>query len=123
MSSDDRTAFYTDVRNYFCAAVDYVLKKFPLQDSLLAHAEVADVCKRVDQDFKSVQFFADRYPCLLKAPIETVEQEFLRYQVDTLPDGIINAPRVDTQWVLIGNLKEPGCSDFKYANLMYVARY
>ena len=43
LSSDDETAFFQSVMNYFMIACDYIIKKLPVNDPLLQHAEVADI--------------------------------------------------------------------------------
>ena len=105
MSSEDRTEFYSSVRQYYVKGVEYVLKKFPFHDQLLKHAEVVDVAKRGDASFESVKFFMDRFPCTLPKNVESVddqmydqiEEEFLKYQVDGKLD-FEEKDRIDCQW-------------------------
>ena len=86
MSSDDRTEFYTPVRLFFSNALDYIFKKFPLQDDALMHAEVVDIEKRKVVKFASVQYFISRFPCIVPATCtgnssqitDRLQMEFLR---------------------------------------------
>jgi hypothetical protein len=44
-------SFFQSVRNYFMIACDYIIKKLPVNDPLLQHAEVADIKLRTSQKF------------------------------------------------------------------------
>ena len=57
--------FYSNVRQYFAAACDYIKKNLPLNDPVLCHAEVADTDNQVTAKASSLEFFMKRYPCLL----------------------------------------------------------
>jgi hypothetical protein len=65
MTSNDRSEFFTCVRNYYTTAVKYILAKFPLTDPLLTHAKVADMTKRSEAKFVSVKYFVTRFPYIL----------------------------------------------------------
>ena len=107
MASEDRTEFFTCVRNYYSAAVKYILLKFPLTDPLLTHATVADMTKRNEAKFTSVKYFIQRFPCILPANcnIDVVEMQFLRYQVEPLPKDVSETKRIDTAWHTLSQLK------------------
>lgn len=102
----DLSAFYTSVRQYYQSACDYIVTKFPLNDELLLHAEVVDPQLREHKTFESLEYFINRFSCLLPdRSLETqLEQEFALYQVEELTPEILNMDRVDAQWHEIGKL-------------------
>ncbi|KAK3791726.1 hypothetical protein RRG08_033830 [Elysia crispata] len=53
-----QTHFYEDARSFFSTALGYVISKLPVQDQLLAHAEVLNVKLRSKQKFASLRDFA-----------------------------------------------------------------
>ena len=98
LSHADKTEFYSSVRKYFAAACQYVVKKFPMQVDFLKHAEVVDLEKRGSSSFDSVRYFINQFPLLCKnVNMDTVEQEFMRYQVDELPK-LNGKLRIDEKW-------------------------
>lgn len=116
MSSSQRTDFFDGVRKYYTTALEYILEKFPTSDSLLENAEVVDIGKRKNMHFDKLRYFIERFPAMGVSTegdgIDELEQEFLKYQVDTKdpdsnPDG-----RMDTRW---HNLRD------KYPKLASVA--
>ena len=105
----DTAAFFKSVRCYYSSAAQYMVKKFPHKDPVICNAEVADVRKRENVNFESLRYFADRFSCLgMKASgqMDKLEEEFLAFQVDDLPKEVIDCPRADQQWHLIGQLKD-----------------
>ena len=96
--------FYKDVRNFFVAAVDYMLLKFPFGDELLVNAAVADVNRREIATFSQVTYFTKRYECLHPCDMDTVEAEFLAFQVSALPTL---STRVDEAWCQLEALRSP----------------
>ena len=99
MSENDRSEFYTSVRNYYGEACSYITNKFPLEEELLMHAEVADIGKREVMSFTSVNFFILKYPCPAKSIcINECELEFLCFQVDKLSDSAQKEARMDVKW-------------------------
>lgn len=89
--------FYANVKNYYIAAIRYMLKRFPFNDSLLLQAEVADPKLRLHKDFTSVRYFTERFPVLVKkADMDKLEGQFLNYQVDDCSGA--PSDRVDVFW-------------------------
>ena len=104
LSSDDCKEFYTSVRAYFTEACSYIIKKFPLKDNFLSNAEVTDISKRSSLSFKTLDYFLDRFPGFLTLTGESkdvLEQEFLRYQVDKLPENVFGKERMDEKWLVL----------------------
>ena len=94
-----------------------MLEKFPLEEQLLDHAEVADLKLMKDKTFESVQFFIERYT--IDVNRDKAETEFLHLQIDQdLPRSITEAERMDVAWHLISNLKCGGTD--KYSNISKV---
>ena len=56
--------FYSCVKKYFTAVIDYLKLNLPLSDSLLRHAEVADISLQSSSQISSLVYFLDRYPVL-----------------------------------------------------------
>ena len=104
LTRDQKDMFYKAVRRYFCKACEYIIAKFPLKSDVLGHAKVANILKRPEMSFESVEFFMDRFPAL-KADKDEVQLEFLRYQVEPLPDNVLSCERADVAWHLISQLR------------------
>lgn len=109
--------FYSSVRNYYIAACSYMLSKFPYQDQVLINAAVADISTRVKQEFSSIRYFIDRYPCLLPGVendprlMDCLESEFSRYQVTLFEN---TADSIDKAWFDIGLMRDAnGCLMFE----------
>ena len=125
LSEVDQESFFKSVKKYYCAGLDYMIGKFPLDDSLLKHAEVLDLSLRKDVSFKSVDYFVKKFPCLLplakgKSSNEIrddLELEFANYQFEEL-ESIEKTDRVDLQWHEISNIKVSGIT--KYPTLSKV---
>ena len=100
-------AFYQGVRQYYVAACKYMIKKFPFNDEVLLHAEIADISKRQSKAFDSVLFFTLRFPCLLppNPNMDTLEEEFLNYQVEEFSQEIATQ-RVDKAWHWISQQRD-----------------
>ena len=103
MTSAQRNDFYRGVRDYYVQAVDYILARLPIHDTLLSHAQVFDVQKIQDMTFESVCYFVERFPLVMglsgsenKAEyMDELEQEFLKCQVQKFD---VQDQRVDTVW-------------------------
>lgn len=106
MTPEQRTEFFNAVRGYYAVAIKYILDKFPIQDDLLIHAEVADPSKRNSAKFQSLKYFTSRFPRLLQPEAEgdtddlmnKLEMQFLLYQVAELPASLESLKRVDEVW-------------------------
>jgi len=71
-------------------ACDYMTSKFPYNDPLLVSAEVADISKRHEASFHQLEYFTDRFECLLPEGCtkDQLEEEFLAYQITVLPTAV-----------------------------------
>lgn len=97
---------------------------FPFGEEMLVNAEFLDISKRQTVSFCQVEYFCDRFNCILssQAEREQLEEEFLHYQCDALPKDVIEADRVDTAWCLLSQIKDPATGNQKYACLCKVAK-
>jgi len=117
MSSRQRNEFYSGVRQYYVKAVDYILARLPIHDTLLNHVQVFDIEQMSSMTFESVLYFVERFPLMMgisggenKAEfMDELEQEFLKCQVDQID---VQDQRIDTVW---HNLRQ------KYPKLAKVA--
>jgi hypothetical protein len=127
LSSDEETTFFQSVRNYFMIACDYIIKKLPVNDPLLQHAEVADIKLRTNQKFSSVEYFMDKFSVLHTCISDDnnncrdqIEIQFSHYQIEKLSADIIEEDRIDKSWSMISQIKgfdgKPNFSEL--ANLM-----
>lgn len=98
--------FHESVRAYFTKACDYLLKKLPLHDPLLAHAEVADVFRQHESRWSDLSFFLDKYPILIPegSSKDSLMIQFAAYQTADVQPCMRD--RMDATWVAIGNLKD-----------------
>lgn len=114
IDATERKIFYANVRKYFKRACSYVIKKFPLEEELFQHAVVADIKKRAAVELSSVRFFFDLFDYPI-AERDSVETEFVKYQIDTLNDEIINSERIDEAWYKVGDILDyNGAKKYKF---------
>ncbi|KAJ8307462.1 hypothetical protein KUTeg_015546 [Tegillarca granosa] len=57
--------FFSAVRQYFVNACNYIKANLPLNEPVLLHAEVADTDKQSIVKQSSIEFFLERFPCLI----------------------------------------------------------
>lgn len=117
----DISNFYKCVRNFYTAACNYMIDMFPFGEEVLVNAEMLNIEQRGSVEFKQVEYFCDRFPCI-QVDREKLEDEFLHFQVDTLPKHVIEAERVDIAWHLLSNVLDPVTGGKKYENLCKVAK-
>lgn len=117
LSGDDIKQFYKLIRNFFATACKYILEKFPFHDSVVKHAEVADISLRASTSFSSVLFFIELFPNIINnSDKDNLEVEFASYQADKLNEEILNCERMDVAWAKIANLKDAS-GNIKYSVL------
>ena len=97
MASDDvKCVFFESIRAYYVEACSYIKSKFPLENELLTHAEVADISKRKTVAFDSVQYFLSKFN-VPENKVDLVQRQFNHYQfvdrLDTDPEC-----RIDEKW-------------------------
>ena len=113
LTSEEETTFYQSIREFFMAACDYIIKKLPVNDPLLHHAEVADVKVRSNQKFCSVEYFIDKLSMALVSDTasdknsmkDQLEVQFAHYQIENLSPDITEAERIDITWNMIAKIK------------------
>jgi hAT family C-terminal dimerisation region len=115
--------FYGSVRQFYAVACSYMVKRYPFDDELLMNAAVANIAERDKQVFRSVKYFADRFQWLFSNEqdqttesrlLDELQSEFLTYQVDTLPDSVVSADRIDIAWHQLSNVKDVSTGRAKY---------
>ncbi|KAJ4932550.1 hypothetical protein JOQ06_010968, partial [Pogonophryne albipinna] len=83
--SGDVTKFNKTARGFLLRSTEYTLKKLPLNDPLLPHAEFVDFSQRQNSHVDDVLYFVQRYKHLLpfEDPREQdrISDEFLEYQM------------------------------------------
>ncbi|KAJ4918118.1 hypothetical protein JOQ06_000114, partial [Pogonophryne albipinna] len=83
--SGDVTKFNKAARGFLLRSTEYALKKLPLNDPLLPHAEFVDFRQRQNSHVDDVLYFVQRYKHLLpfEDPREQdrISDEFLEYQM------------------------------------------
>lgn len=103
--------FYSAVRQYFVNACDYI-KNLPLNEPVLIHAEVADVDKQTIAKQASIEFFIERFPCLLPegSSKDILLEQFVLYQSHDMKSLLSECKRIDEKWTLIGQCRNEGGS-------------
>ena len=97
--------FYMDVKKYFSAVCSYMIKKLPLNEPLLLHAEVADVRGQLTAKLSDFLFFPKRCPALLHGvSMDTVTEQFSLYQ--SMDVSTYVKSRMDETWFAIGNIRD-----------------
>jgi hypothetical protein len=117
----DISHFYKCVRNFYTAACKYMIEMFPFGEEVLVNAEFLNIDQRDSIEFKQVEYFCNRFPCI-QVDKEKMEDEFLHFQVDSLPKNVLEADRVDSAWHLMSNILDPVTGEKKYENLCKVAK-
>ena len=83
----------------------YMIAKLPLNDELLKHCEVVDVSLQSSAQSGSIEYFLNRFPCLLsQGRKDTVMEQFALYQTENVSACI--QERADQTWVKIGEIKD-----------------
>ncbi|XP_049455395.1 uncharacterized protein LOC125902816 [Epinephelus fuscoguttatus] len=81
--------FHEAALAFLINAVDYALKKLPLQEPLLKHAKFVDVRQRLECGIEDALYFVERFPYLLPyhGPQEhdRLSEELLEYQTMPMP--------------------------------------
>nr|KAG5692967.1 hypothetical protein BaRGS_032399 [Batillaria attramentaria] len=74
--------FYSDVRLYFETVVEYLLKKLPLENSVLKNAIVIDPHRQMEVRISQLEYFLLQFPVLLPkdVPMDEILEQFSRYQ-------------------------------------------
>nr|KAG5693497.1 hypothetical protein BaRGS_006487 [Batillaria attramentaria] len=74
--------FYADVRLYFETVVEYLLKKLPLENSVLKNAIVIDPHRQMEVRISQLEYFLLQFPVLLPkdVPMDEILEQFSRYQ-------------------------------------------
>ena len=94
-----------DVKKYFSAVCSYMIKKLPLNEPLMLHAEVADVRGQLTAKLSDFLFFPKRCPALLHgASMDTVTEQFSLYQ--SMDVSTYVKSRMDETWFAIGNIRD-----------------
>ena len=83
--------FYDVVHCYFKSSLEFIQRKFPLDDSLICKAVWLNVLDRLQGRWEQVQFFFDLYPKLMVGiSTDDLYEEFTDYQIlrdDEIGDG------------------------------------
>ena len=92
---------------FYQTAVDYIIKKLPLNDEFLKHAEVFDIGNLSTSHFRSVEYFHRRFPALQAIfDLNDLQDEFYNLQIEEISPEIVNMERADMQWAAIAELKD-----------------
>nr|XP_042899054.1 uncharacterized protein LOC122269520 [Parasteatoda tepidariorum] len=123
-SEEEKSLFYSAVIKYFITACEYIIKKFPLNDQVLKHAEVADLNKIENSSFESVRYFVNLFPFLLKTKsnetkltaMDELQKQFCQLQLEDLSEITVPDRSIDVQWSMISQMKGAD-GMFKYEKL------
>uniref|UniRef100_H3B0M5 HAT C-terminal dimerisation domain-containing protein n=1 Tax=Latimeria chalumnae TaxID=7897 RepID=H3B0M5_LATCH len=105
-SPDQQNKVVSAKRKFHVTTCQCMKKKFPYNDPVLLHAEVANIKRREQVSFQSVEYFVNQFPALLPTCENTPEQldelqnEFFLYQVDSEIDTM-SVHRIDHAWVIL----------------------
>ena len=110
--------FYSVVKKFYSDAASYVIEKLPFNDEVIRKASVADIDKRVNAKFSDLEYFLNRFNCLMPKGCDkdTVELEFAMYQTSDFVVG----EAIDKTWADIGKIKHDGAQDYIFKNLSHV---
>ncbi|XP_067668324.1 uncharacterized protein [Haliotis asinina] len=110
--------FYANARLFYVASCKYIKQKFPLTDTLLSHAEVADIDLQLHKSLSDLQYFQKKYPCLVPVgcSLDTREMEYTTYQSYELPKALLEIDRMDKKWVRLSEVKD-ATDEMMFSNL------
>lgn len=116
----EKEIFFKNVKAMYQAICTYIVEKInPSKQPLWQHAEVADIRNKDVSKISSVDFFLDKFPCLLEDGVtrDTVHTEFLDYQAESnLPPEVMQQQRAEEQWHSISKMTDHN-GNSKYSNL------
>nr|KAG5697804.1 hypothetical protein BaRGS_016066 [Batillaria attramentaria] len=74
--------FYADVRLYFETVVEHLLKKLPLENSVLKNAIVTDPHRQMEVRISQLEYFLLQFTVLLPkdVPMDEILEQFSKYQ-------------------------------------------
>lgn len=117
LSSVQRNTFFNGVREFYCAAVEYLESRFCFNEPVFEHAVWANFYKRQQATFSSVMFFVEKYSDILNfAPrdIDLLQDQFVDYQLlptDFLPPAVSGSgqgtcfARLDDVWTFLAKAR------------------
>ncbi|KAL1276186.1 hypothetical protein QQF64_035809 [Cirrhinus molitorella] len=117
--------FHEAVLCFLTSAVDYALKKLPLEEPLIKHAKFVDVRQRAESDIEDVLYFVERFPHLLpyRGPEEhdLLGEEFLNYQ--TMPmTSLQDETEMESFWAEMATRKHKVTGAKEFERLAAVAK-
>ncbi|KAJ8868940.1 hypothetical protein PR048_030481 [Dryococelus australis] len=93
------------VKITFHKVCEYIAKKWPMKTKFLEHADAADVCKRKNKSFSSIEFLVDQFPKMFtQEETESLETEFNRFQFESF--SFSNSDRIDETWSEISKITD-----------------
>ena len=105
LNSKSRAEIFSNARNFFMKALDYMKTSFPLKSDILTHASSLDICKREEWEFSSVAFFSSKFKALALCDEDTLRDEFKDFQSFTFTPKIENEKRMDIKVSKISTLR------------------
>ena len=137
-SPSDCKKFFRGIRQFYEAAFEYIVAKFPLDD-VLEHAIFVNFERRESCNFSDVNYFMDRYQVALRFTAnvsDMVFDEFVEYQLldrgdspqsvwDTASEELEGGGvfvRMDVLWGFLGSMKTGDGCNLKFQNLSRIAK-
>lgn len=110
--------FFSNVVKFFQAAAQYITQKFPLNEELLRHVQVADPGRQLQSKVASLDYLIQRFPALLPTgeSLSKLKEQFALFQVTDISSCLDN--RVDFTWRNIRDHKLNGSSFDLLADVM-----
>lgn len=114
LSSSKLEEFYINVKSYFSAVCDYLIKKLPMNDPALSKLSILDPACVQKESPDRVRYFCDLFPALVpsECTVDTLIEEFTELQILDLGQ-IASNERIDHFWLKInGHEDETGVKSF-----------
>ncbi|KAK3781084.1 hypothetical protein RRG08_010093 [Elysia crispata] len=80
LNSKSRAEIFSNARNFFMKALDYMKTSFPHKSDILTHTASLDISKMEEWDFSSVAFFSPKFKALALCDEDTLRDEFKDFQ-------------------------------------------
>ncbi|XP_065143962.1 uncharacterized protein [Paramisgurnus dabryanus] len=126
ITSQQVDSFHEAVLCFLTSAVDYALKKLPLEEPLIKHAKFVDVRQRAESDIEDVLYIVERFPHLLPyyggEEHDLLSEEFLNYQ--TMPMiSLQDETEMESFWAEMATRKHKVTGAKEFERLAAIAKH
>lgn len=122
--------FYADVREFYCAALGYMKKRFPMKNAVLKAARYLDPRKRLFVPFEDIMGMLSYFSGIISdGEVDSLQCEYELYQISKNTEiGLTEeqdqgSVRIDSIWQQISSLTYPSSGQKMYPLLCKLSKY